>query len=78
MTTSKIQSLSNRLVEVAIIVGVLVVFLIAMKLAYGKTLDDLVSGTLQKQSYRDDLMDFINKSYYDDDLYAMTYSLRDR
>lgn len=38
--------------------------------AYGQSLDDLVGETLQQQSYRAELMDFI-KSYYNDDLYAM-------
>lgn len=39
--------------------------------AYGQSLDDLVGDTLQEQSYGAELMDFINKSYYNDDLYAM-------
>jgi hypothetical protein len=42
-----------------------------MVAAYGQSLDDLVGETLQQQSYRAELMDFINKSYYNDDLYAM-------
>jgi hypothetical protein len=47
LSTIKVQSLSNKLVEVAVIAAVLVVFLIAMQFAYGQS-----AGSLENQTNR--------------------------
>jgi cell division protein FtsN len=47
LSTIKVQSLSNKLVEVAVIAAVLVVFLIAMQFAYGQSAGSLENQTNQ-------------------------------
>ena len=57
------QTLSNKLVEVGVIAAVFAVFLIAIKSAYGAgSLEELQSQTMQEQSYRSELINFINQS----------------
>ena len=74
MSTTKIQSLSNKykLTELAVIATVLVVFLISMKLAYGLagSLEELENEVKNETGYRSELIDFVNKSFSNDTIYA--------
>ena len=80
MSTTKIQTLSNKykLTEaVAVIATVLVVFLISMKLAYGLagSLAELENEVQNETGYRSELIDFINKSFSNDTIYASVSSV---
>jgi hypothetical protein len=77
LSSIKVQSLSNKLTEVAVIAAVLVVFLISMQIVYGLagSLKELENEVKNETGYRSELIDFINESFSNDTLYASVSSL---
>jgi hypothetical protein len=68
LSSIKVQSLSNKLTEVAVIAAVLVVFLISMQIVYGLagSLKELENEVKNETGYRSELIDFINESFSND------------
>lgn len=77
MSATKIQSASNKLIEIAVVAAVLLVLQISMQLVYGLagSLKELENEVKNETGYRSELIDFINKSFSSDTLYANVTSL---
>ena len=77
MSSIKVQSLSNGLTKVAVILAVSVVLLFSMQLVYGLagSLEKLENEVKNETGYRSELVDYISKSFFNDTLYANFTSL---
>lgn len=73
----KVPRLSNGSTEVAVITAVSVAFLISTQLVYGLagSLEQLENEVKNETGYRSELIDYINKSFSNDTLYASFTSL---